>query len=475
MHPPAEQDSLSEERETMETRLCAHIATVKPSDLSERVMMAARRELIWCIGTSVAGASAPGSDWIHDYATSTEGREESTILGYGDRTPAHMAGMANGTYAKALEYEDKIWFGNTHGAAVGISVVPAALAIAESIGGVSGESLLAAIAVATDVQTRILMAPKDTLLLTGWNMSYLLAVFGAAGAAANLMQLDAQTTLNAMGLAYAQASGNRQGHEEGVLGVRMQVGFAVRNGIMAAQLAARGVTGVAHFLTGRYGLYPLFFGSVEVDLSEVTESLGLEYRGERLGFKGYPCGLVIHPALDGVRSLEGQYSPGDVTAVRVYGDERMEIMVEPQAIHRSPRHSIDAQFSAHWAVACTILDGGLQLRHYEPSVLGDQRYRALAQLVDIRLEGARGSSRVELDLRDGRTLRSSDVILARGHPDNPLSNEEISAVFADCITHAPSPLAVANAYRLPELILGAEAMPSTDNIMAALRPMPGPG
>ena len=454
----------------IERILSEHIAKAKAADFSPTVAMAARRELVWCIGTAIAGASAPGSAAIHDYAMSIGGRTESTILGFGDRGPAALVGLANATFAKAHEYEDKIWIGNTHGYGVGMAVVPAALAVAERVGNVSGASLLTAVVVATDVHARLLAAPIDaTFGKSGWNSAYLFSVFGATAAAAKVMQLDAAATHNALGLAYAQAAGNYQGQIEGVLGVRLQLGFAVRNGIMAADLAARGITGIQQFLNGRYGLYPLYFGDKEVNIASVTKDLGHEYRGERLGFKGYPCGLVAHPALDALRTLAGSYLPSEVVGVRVYGDEHLRIMTEPRDVRRNPRNFIDAQFSIPWALACAIVDGTVQLRHFEPAALADQRYRALAQLVDVNLEGSRGSSCVELDLRDGRTLRSADVVVARGHPDNPLSNDEIRDVFVDCLSHAPDLRSVARAAQIPDLLFGSEDLPATDDLLALVR------
>ena len=237
---------------SVERLLSEHIANVEAEQLTASVTMAARRELVWCIGTAIAGAGAPGSAAIHDYATSIGGRSESTIFGYGDKAPAIMGALANATFAKAHEYEDKIWIGNTHGFGVGMAVVPAALAVAERIGNVSGSDLLTAVVVATDVHARLVAAPINaTFGKTGWNSAYLFSVFGATAAASKIMRLDATATQNAMGLAFAQAAGNYQGQLEGVLGVRLQLGFAVRNGIMAADLAARGITGVQQFLTGR--------------------------------------------------------------------------------------------------------------------------------------------------------------------------------------------------------------------------------
>jgi len=64
----------------------------------------------------------------------------------------------------------------------GTAVVPAAIAIAEQIGGLDGRTLLTAVALATDVEGRMLKAVAN-VGASGWNSTYLYAAFGAAMAA----------------------------------------------------------------------------------------------------------------------------------------------------------------------------------------------------------------------------------------------------------------------------------------------------
>ena len=175
---------------SMEQQLIQHVQQRTYADLPPAVIAAARREVLWTLGTSVAGAAAEGSDRIAAFVRQQGGREESTMIGFGDRLPAALAGLANGSFAKALEYEDKYWMDEGHGYAVGVAVVPAAFAIAEHLGGVDGKTLLTAVALATDIQARLLTgAPRS--LTSGWNATYLLSVFGATLAAAKLLKLNA--------------------------------------------------------------------------------------------------------------------------------------------------------------------------------------------------------------------------------------------------------------------------------------------
>ncbi|MBI4191141.1 MAG: MmgE/PrpD family protein [Betaproteobacteria bacterium] len=439
---------------TIEKQLVRHVRETAFADLPEEVVDAARREVLWALGTSVAGAGAAGSDNIVAFVRQQGGREESTVIGFGDRVPASLAGLANGAFAKALEYEDKFWLDEGHGYAIGTAVVPAALATAEHLGRIDGKALLAAVALATDVQARMVTG-APTAIDTGWVSSYVFSAFGATMVAAKLMGLDEEQFTNAMGLAYAQTTGSQQANVEGVMGCRMQMGFGVRNGITAAQLAKLGVTGVHHFLTGKFGLYPLIFKSEEVDLDAPTRDLGRTFLGTRLGFKAYPCGAVVHPVLDAVLSLMGKggVTAESIEAVKVFGTTRLWIMVEPKELRQNPKNHVETEFSLPWAVACTIIDGKLSFSHFTDEALRNRRYAELARKVESDMDDSRHGVWVEMKLKDGRTAKSQRVLAAKGHPDNPQSTEEMVERYRECVQYGPKPLTRERTEQAKDMIL----------------------
>lgn len=450
----------------LEKELVGFVSGLSYEDLPPAAVAAARRETLWTLGTSVAGSGAEGSDLIRRFATDIGGSPQATVLGVGDRLPASVAGFVNGCFAKALEYEDKLWIDDGHGYAIGTSVVPAALATAELVGGVDGRTLLAAVASATDVQARLVRSVHG-LLESGWNGTYIFGALGAAMAAGKLLGLTETELTNALGLAYAQVCGNFQGQVEGVLGVRMQSGFGVRNGISAAQLAKLGATGTAEFLTGRYGMFRLHFGALEVDEAYIVAGLGTDFHGTRLGYKAYPCGAVAHPALDALRSLE--LAPGqEIAGITVFATPRAEIMCEPAEHRRAPRSHVEAQFSLPWVVACVAVDGDLRLRHFEDEALADQRIRSLAGRIEVDLSGDRGTCYVEVELAGGKTLRSAPVGAAKGHGSNPQTTDELVDRYRDCVTAGAKPLDESRTEQAKDLILRLEGVDDVRDVVALL-------
>lgn len=453
---------------TIEGQLVRHLREASFADLSPAAIDSARREILWTIGTSVAGAASPGSDAVIAFARQMGGCAESTVLGFGDRLPASLAGLVNGVLAKALEYEDKFWLDNFHAYSIGTAVVPAALAVAEHVGQVSGKELLAAVALATDLQARMVKSATGCVA-TGWNATYCFSSLGAAMVAIRLLKLDQEQAMNAMGLAYAQVTGNYQGHQEGVLGVRMMMGFGVRNGIVAAQLGRLGVTGVHHFLTGKFGLYPLLYGDIKVNLDWLTQGLGKLYLSEKLGFKAYPCCAVIHPVLDALFGLGSNMPAADqVESVLVLGSPRMKIAAEPVEVRKRPTNEIDSQFSIPWAIACGLIDRKISLSHFSQQALGSEPHLDLAARVTIDMNPERSGTSAEIRLKDGRIITTASVTVPKGHGDNPLTIDELVDRYRDCMSHGLKQLDPARTEAAKDLVLRLQDVADIKQLMTLL-------
>src|SRR6185312_2619207 len=129
------------------------------------------------------------------------------------------------------------------------------LAVADELGGVSGADYLAATAIGLDVAVRLALAPAEDY---GWHRTSAFGIFGVTVAVGRLLGLDPETMRNALGIAYSQASGNRQCIADGALSKRLQSGFGARDGVQAVQLAQRGLTGARRIFEGVNGFFPLY-------------------------------------------------------------------------------------------------------------------------------------------------------------------------------------------------------------------------
>ena len=211
--------------------------------LPAAAIAAVKTNLFDTLSCAVAGSSAAAVAEVRDLVTSWGGTPQATVLVFGDKLPAHHVAWINGTMAHARDYDD------THDAAVlhaGVSVVPAALAAAELVGGVSGGDLIAAIAVGLETISRLGIATKISIVESGYMYTSLFGHFAATLTAARVLGLDQAQTVNALGIAYSQVAGNHQVTRDAALTKRMQPGFAAMAALVSVQLAQRGIRGASH-------------------------------------------------------------------------------------------------------------------------------------------------------------------------------------------------------------------------------------
>lgn len=414
----------------LEPQLAEHLAAADYESVPEAALSRAGRSVLWWIATALEGSMAPEQAELRRYFGQQGGPAESSVLGARLRVPAEAAGLINGRAGKVNEREEKYWVSESIGFSVGVCVVPAAIAVAQAVGPVSGRDLLTAVAVATDFEARLLR-PVGLGFIPGRkaaNTSFALGNYGAAVVAGRLLGLSRDQFLDALGLAHGQSCGSYQGQYDG-RGVPVQCGFAVRNGITAARLASAGVTGAIASITGRAGLYAQHFPHSTVEFDSLLDDLGQDYLGAKIGFKAYPCGIVAHPAVDAARDIRPQASARTIDQITVSGSVSLRIMAEPAEQKRSPRTATEARFSIPWAVACALRDGDLTLEHFETQALNDPDLRATAAKVRVTMDDAAEGTTLAIIFTDGSELNSGPVVIARGHPDRPLDTADIEDLF----------------------------------------------
>ena len=98
-----------------------------------------------------------------------------------------------------------------------------------------------------------------TCLSRGWHSGVVFGTLSAAAAAGTIYGLNAAGFEDAMGMAATQSCGLMSAQFESMV-KRMQHGFASRNGLTAAALAAGGYTGIKRVFERRYGGYLATFG-----------------------------------------------------------------------------------------------------------------------------------------------------------------------------------------------------------------------
>ena len=258
---------------------------------------AAARAVLDTIGVVLAGASEPAARAVQRVVMDSQG--PCTILGLAASAGAGDAALANGTAAHALDYDDMCFVSLAHPSA---PLVAAALAAAETAGA-SGRSLLDAYVVGFEIEARLGRAMNPRHYQRGWHCTSTIGTIGAAAAAARLLGLDAKAAGHALAIAASEASGLKENF--GTMVKPLHAGLAARNGVLAAQLAAAGMTASAAAIDGPQGFLAAM-DSAQPALDEIAADLGSRWEILDTGItvKLYPSCAGTHPALDALLDLK---------------------------------------------------------------------------------------------------------------------------------------------------------------------------
>jgi 2-methylcitrate dehydratase PrpD len=257
---------------------------------------------------------------------------------------------------------------------------------------VPGVELAHAFILGVETACRIGIAVTPGHYERGWHITGTCGVFGAAAACGVVLKLDPSQMRHALGIAATQAAGLVE--MLGSMARVLNAGFAARNGLAAASLAARGFQGPERPIEGARGFVAVFGGNR--NLGALAEGLGRSWELARLTYKPYPCGVVLHALVDGC--LESR------EALR--GAQELAVSLHPLAVERTdrpePRDAIEARLSAQHAVAVALLRGRAGLAEFSDAAAADPELAAFRRRVRVAADDR--LDKMAAVITDGKTV-----------------------------------------------------------------------
>ena len=446
------------------SRFAAHVLGTGFGDLPAEAVERAKVFILDSLGVGIAGSSVPHADALLAIARHWGERAEVPVWGRAARLPAAGAAFLNAWQMHNQEFDCLHEGAVVHAMA---SVLPAALAVAETRGGVSGKDLIVAVAVGCDIAATLGLAAR-----TGMRFFRPATAggFGAVAAAGRLLGLDAAALQRAFAFQLAQASGTMQAHLEGSPILPMQVGLNARAALTACELARLDLTPLREVFEGPFGYLQLF--EAAWDLDALRDELGRRWRIAEFSHKPYPAGRATHAGIEGVMALraEAGFKPNDVAAVHISAPPLIVRLVgRPDMAAPEPSY---ARLCMAYAVAKVLQHGALDLSHFRGPALADPVTHALAALVRTEPDGnadanALAPQTVSVRLTDGRTLRWHCAAML-AHPSRPLDHAAHLAKFRRCWSLAAEALPEPDAERLIALADGLERLDDLRSLTALL-------
>ncbi|MEL5879163.1 MmgE/PrpD family protein [Cereibacter sphaeroides] len=440
--------------------LARRVAALDPATFDPEAVRWARNAIADMIGCTLLGAPTDTTGTV--LMPDLYGPGPCLVLGRGERLGMLDAAFVNGTAGHALDYDDTSKSLSGHPTVI---IIPGLLALAESRGA-SGRALTDAYIVGVEAATRFARGVNFQHYEKGWHPTATLGIFGAAVAASALMGLDEARTAHAISIAASLASGLKANF--GTETKPMHAGLAARNGLFAALLAEKGVTGAPTALEHPQGFLEVFNGAGAYDAARMLEGWGapLDLLSPGISIKKYPCVYSVHGAIDAAIALRADALPetAEVTDVLV----RMHPRRLLPHVRNPATSALNAKFSLPYAVARALVNGAVLLEHFDDAALGDPEVTRVMGL--IRMEPHEDDANdygaeVAVTLASGEVRRQAvQAPLGRG-PETPLPQEMLEAKFLDC---ARASLTEEGAARVFALLMGLDRLPQAADLTAAI-------
>lgn len=407
------------------------IHQLKFEDLSPAVVKQARDCLIDLLGVAAAGHDTKLAK-IMEHFVSDQMAGSIPLLFSHKTASLSGASLFGASLIDSIDAHDGQVLTKGH---VGVAILPPLLAVfSEQINKgneLTGKELITCLVLGYEVATRAGIALHATALdyhtSGAWNS------LGVAAVTARLHKLDAKKTREALGI--AEFHGPRSQMMRCIdypTMVKDGSGWGALAGISASLLAEAGFTGAPGITLDANTLSnaPKQTQIIEA----IWQDLGQRWYIQEQYFKAYPVCRWAQPAVEAVREIQAKESL-DYKQIK-----NIEIVSFHQAkrLHVSrPSTTEQAQYSLPFSVASALMDNEVSPESIAENAEGlfNPDRIDLSNKVSIsesdqynNVFPAERWAHAIITLNNGRRVQSSGCI-ARGNPENPLSDDEIQTKF----------------------------------------------
>jgi len=388
---------------------------------SDLVLRQSRLLVLDTIGCAIAGTRSDVAAAVLDFVLDSGGAPQCTIIGSHLKTSLANAVLVNGVKVRCLDLNDVIFIQKEGKLSVGghpSDNITVALSTGEMIGSTLGQAL-EAIVIGYQMFSRLRDVMRFSSLWDGTSSSGLVA----AAMAGRLLGLDAKRQAQALALAAARCATPKVVRWGALSSVKnMANALVAQNGVQAALLAARGLTGPLEVLDHEGGLRQLFDPELGFEQLWAAPSATLQIMSSNI--KTFPCigtaQALVAAALALAPKLQGRHHQiRRIEAIMA----RLPMIVNQQAeiTRRQPRTREDADHSFTFLTAVALVDGALTERQFANKRWLQPKMRAFAAKVELKTSAeisARAPdsmpARVEVEMDGGERL-VAECLYPPGH------------------------------------------------------------
>ncbi|MGD9045370.1 MAG: MmgE/PrpD family protein [Desulfobacterales bacterium] len=438
--------------ETLRALFAEIIQAVHYEELPPEVVIQSKKCLLDLIGVTLAGGDLGISPIATRLIGSMGGKAEASVIGKNLKLPAHAAAFLNSVQGHALDMDDGHRFAHGH---PGVVTIPAALAMTETTG-LSGRQLLEAIVVGYEIFGRLGTAINPNHLSKGFHTTATIGTFAAAAAAAKILCLSQSQIEHSLALAGLQSAGLLEALVSGQMSKSFQVGKAAQAGVLAACLAKDGAQGPNLIFEGQKGFFRAFSDKSH-EMDPFFDNPGDQFEILKAYFKGHAACRHAHASLDAVNEIRKRQKL-DVAKIDSIEVDTYTVAIQIAGQHTGRDSAIAAKFSIPVSIGLMLVLGNAAPDAYTDQNINNDMVQAFADKVIIQASSKRdkaypGQRSARVSIKAGQQEFSHEVLVAKGEPENPLSDNELLDKF---IGNATKILSNARSLELSDLILHIE-------------------
>ncbi len=388
-------------------------ARLSLDDLSSEGRQVVRHCILDWIAVTLPGAAEPATRILAETLLAEGAAPAATLVGARGRTSVLNAAVINGTASHALDYDD------VNMAFVGhptVAILPALLAVAEDQGA-SADALIEAFAAGYDVVCRVGVLVAPAHYAHGFHVTATAGSIGAAAGVARLMGLSAAQTAVAMGLAATMGAGLKSMF--GTMAKPLHAGRAAQNGLLAAQLAARGFTARPDALECEQGFAAT--QSTDFNAAEAMADKSADAHLRANLFKYHAACYLTHGAIEAASRLRQDHGIAPAMI------ETITITVAPGSDRvcniASPATGLEAKFSLKLTAAMALAGWDTSgIAVYTDELTRDPELVRLRDATTVEFSTQMGGAEGQVSIRAGsRTYTASHDA---GLPNRDLGDQE---------------------------------------------------
>ncbi len=406
------------------------------------IVARAKAQIMDCLGVGLAASGEDPGRVILGLIQSARGGGRARILGSPHTATVWDAAWANGSLCHLLDFDD------SHGHATSC-ILPAVLAVGEAEA-VSGQDAIVAMVVGWEVfyrLQRVGQAAEPVMRRRGSHPTGIYGAPGAAAAAAKILDLSADQTAVAIGLAASSAAGLTQ--QFGTWGKGLHAGNAARAGVIAALLAQRNYYGASDVLEGPYGFGNALLGNALCDWSGLADDLGTRWALESpgLSIKQYPACGGTQRAIAAALAVRDEIvdDPAHITSIEIRAPASLFDALQVD----TPERGFQGKFSLRFCVAAALVDGVVDVGTFTDESLCRPILQETMRKVNISINSPgdgvlrheRTQTPVKVSMQDG-SVSEHQVDIPRGNARNRMSIDEVAKKYRRCAARVLSSAAI---------------------------------